>query len=338
VGLFYKQLLERLQSLPGVQFAGIARKVPLSSGDDTSLNFTIENRPVQTSADQPRAQYRAVSADYFDALGIPLIRGRHFDRTDGENTPGVVLINETLARTFFAGDDALGKRLKSGLDGSAWCTIVGIVRDVKHAGLDAQDKPETYYHYLQVPAAWMSFVEGTMTAALRTGAEPVSLAAAARGEVRKMDNSLAVFNVHTMESLVDSSLAQPRFRTTLLGAFAGMALILAAVGLYGVIAYSVARRTNELGVRMALGGQKSDVLKLVVGQGAMLAAAGLGIGLVLAFGVMRVISRLLFDVNAADPLTFASTALLILVVSLAASLIPALRAIKVDPMVALRYE
>ena len=338
VGLFYKQLLERLQTLPGVQFAAVARKVPLSAGDDASLNFTIENRPVQSSADQPRAQYRAVTADYFDALGIPLIRGRHFDRTDGENTPGVVLINETLARTFFAGDDALGKRIKAGLDGSVWCTIVGIVHDVKHAGLDAPNKPETYYHYLQVPMPWMSFVEGTMTAVLRTSAEPASPAAAARGEVRKMDSSLAVFNVHTMDSLVDSSLAQPRFRTTLLSAFAGVALILAAIGLYGVIAYSVARRTNELGVRMALGAQRTDVLKLVMGQAAWLAFTGIEIGLVLAFAVMRVISKLLFGVNATDPLTFIATALLILVVALAASLIPALRAIKVDPMVALRYE
>src|SRR5580704_3532883 len=222
VALFYKQLLERLQVLPGVQFAAITRKAPLSGGDDVSLNFVIENRAVQPSADQPRAQYRAVSADYFDALGIPLIRGRHFDRTDGENTPGVVVINETLARTFFAGDDALGKRIQAGLDGSAWSTIIGIVRDVKHQGLDAQDKPETYYHYLQVPPPWMSFVEGAMTVVLRTGPEPDSLAAAARGEVGKMDPSLAVFDVHSMASLLDSSLAQPRFRTTLLGVFAGL--------------------------------------------------------------------------------------------------------------------
>ncbi len=338
VGLFYKQLLERLQALPGVRWAGIGRKVPLSGGDDTSLNFTIENRPVEASANQPRAQYRAVSADYFDALGIPLSRGRHFDRTDGEKTAGVVLINETLARIFFAGEDPLGKRIRAGLDGNPWCTIVGVVADVKHTGLDAASKPETYYHYLQVPAAWMSFVESSMTAVLRTNAEPASLAAAARAEVQKMDGDLAVFNVQTMEALVDGSLAQPRLRTTLLGAFAGVALILAAIGLYGVIAYSVAQRTNELGVRMALGAQKNDVLKLVMGQGARLAALGIGIGLVAAFGTMRVISKLLFGVNAADPLTFAATALLILVVALGASMIPAWRAIKVDPVVALRYE
>jgi putative ABC transport system permease protein len=339
VGLFYKQLLERLRVLPGVQFAAITRKAPLSGGDDTSLNFIIENRPViERSADQPRAQYRAVSAEYFDALGIPLIRGRHFDRTDAENTPGVVLINETLARTYFGGDDAVGQRIQSGLPGSAWCTIVGIVRDVKHQGLDAQDKPETYYHYLQVPPAWMSFVEGAMTVVLRTGPEPDSLAAAARGEVGKMDPSLAVFDVRSMESLLNSSLAQPRFRTTLLGVFAGLALLLAAVGLYGVIAYSVARRTNELGVRMAMGAQRNDVLMLVLGQGAKLAIFGIAIGLAVAFAAMRVISKLLFGVNAADPLTFAATALLILAVAFGASLVPAWRAIKVDPVVALRYE
>jgi putative ABC transport system permease protein len=338
VALFYKQLIERLRVLPGVQFAAIARKVPMSAGDDASLNFIIENRPVQASADQERAQYRAVSADYFDAMGIPLIRGRHFDRTDGENTPGVVLVNETLARTFFPAGDVVGKRIQSGLPGSAWCTIVGIVADVKHAGLDAANQPETYYHYLQVPPPWMRIVEGTMTAVLRTNAEPASLALAARSEVRQMDSSLAVFDVHTMEALLNGSLSQPRFRTTLLGVFAGVALLLAAVGLYGVTAYSVARRTNELGVRMALGAQRRDVLQLVMGQGAGLAALGIGIGLVLAFGATRGISKLLFGVNVADPLTFAATALLIYVVALAASLIPARRAIKVDPMVALRYE
>ncbi len=337
MALFYKQLLGRLQVLPGVQYAAIARRVPLSGGTDLSLNFTIENRPVEISANQPRAQYRAVSADYFDALGIPISSGRHFDRTDAENTPGVVLINQTMARVFFAGENPLGKRIKAG-DSDAWSTIVGVVSDVKHAGLDAANKPETYYQYLQVPPAWMSFIEGTMTAVLRTTTDPNSLIAAVRGEVQKMDSGLAVFNVHTMQALVDGSLAQPRFRTVLLSAFAGVALILAAVGLYGVIAYSVTQRTNELGVRMALGAQKNDVLRLIVGQAALMAMLGIGIGLLAALGLLRVISKLLFGVNATDPVTFASTALLILAVALAASAIPAWRAIHVDPVVALRYE
>ena len=210
--------------------------------------------------------------------------------------------------------------------------------DIKHAGLDSAVNPEVYYHYLQVPPDLMTFVEATMTIVLRTNTDPASMVASVRGEVLKLDGDLAVFNVKTMQDLMGGSLAQPRFRTWLLGVFAAMAMILAAVGLYGVIAYAVTQRTNELGVRMALGAQKSDVLKLVVGHGAQLAAIGIAIGLLLALGLMRVISQLLFGVNATDPLTFAGTAIAILLVTLGASYLPALRAIKVDPLVALRYE
>ncbi|HEV2687172.1 MAG TPA: ABC transporter permease [Bryobacteraceae bacterium] len=337
VASFYRQLVERMQALPGVQSAGIARNLPLS-GVDVSLNFTVENRPVEASMNQPRAKYRTASPDYFTALGIPLIRGRYFDRTDGEKTAGVALINNTLARRLWPNEDPLGKRIKPGFDDSVWCTIVGIVGDVKHTGLDAAVNPETYYHYLQVPPALMGFVEGTMTLVLRTNAEPAAMTAAARTEVEKLDPGLAIYNVKTMDDLVSGSLAQPRFRTLLLGMFAGVAMILAAIGLYGVIAYTVTQRTNEMGVRMALGAQKGDVLKLVVGQGARLAAVGVAIGLVAALGLMRVISKLLFAVDATDPITFAGTAGLIVAVSLAASYVPALRAAKVDPVVALRAE
>jgi putative ABC transport system permease protein len=337
VALFYKQLLERLQTLAGAESAGIARNLPLS-GSDASLNFIVENRPVESSAEQPRAKYRAASADYFTGLGIPLVRGRYFDRTDGEKTPCVVVINNTMARRFWPGEDPVGKRMKAGFDGSQWCTIVGIAGDVKHTGLDAATNAEMYYHYLQVPPELMGFVEGTMTLVLRTNSEPNSMVAGVRHEVQRLDADLAIFNVKSMEELVGGSLAQPRFRTLLMGVFAGVALILAAIGLYGVIAYSVTQRTNELGVRMALGAQKSDVLKLVVGHGALLACLGVGIGLVLALGLMRIISTLLFGVNATDPLTFGVAAIVILVIALGASYIPALRAIKVDPVIALRSE
>ncbi len=337
VALFYHQLIDRMHALAGVQYAGIARNLPLS-GADASLNFVVENRPVESAAEQSRAKYRAASADYFAALGIPLVRGRSFDGTDGEKTPAVVIINNTMARRFWPQEDPIGKRMKAGFDGSQWCTIVGIVGDVKHTGLDAATNAEMYYHYLQIPPELMGFVEGTMTLVLRTQSEPNSMVAAVRGEVQKLDPDLAVFNVKTMQDLVGGSLAQPRFRTLLLGVFAAMALILAATGLYGVIAYAVTQRTNELGVRMALGAQKRDVLKMVVGEGAQLAAIGIGIGLVVAFPLMRIISRLLFGVNAADPLTFAATSSVILLVALAASYLPALKAIKVDPLVALRHE
>jgi putative ABC transport system permease protein len=337
VAQFHQRLLERLESLAGVRFAGIARNLPLS-GADASLNFTIENRPVANSADQPRAKYRAASANYFVALGIPLVRGRYLDRTDGEKTPGVAVINSTMARRFFPNEDPIGKRIKAGFDNSVWSTIVGIVGDVKHAGLDAETNPEIYYQYQQVPPALMSFVEGTMTLVLRTNTEPTAMVTGVRGVVQMLDGDLAVFNVKTMQELLAGSLAQARFRTLLVVAFAGVALILAAIGLYGVIAYTVTQRTNEIGVRMALGAQKGDVLGLVVGHSARLAAIGVGIGLVAAFALLRVISNLLFRVTAADPVTFAVTAVLILAVSLAASGIPALKAIAVDPLKALRYE
>jgi putative ABC transport system permease protein len=337
VAAFYQRLIGRLETLSGVREAGIARNLPLS-GADASLNFTIENRPVEASADQARAKYRSVSAGYFTALGIPVERGRAFNQNDGEKTPGVAVINRAMARRFWPGQDPIGQRIKPGFDDSVWCTIVGIVGDVKHAGLDAAANPEAYYLYLQTPPALMTFVEGTMTLVLRTSGDPETMVSGVREAVRALDPNLAVFNVHTMDDLLDDSLAQPRFRTLLLAAFAGVALILAGIGLYGVIAYSVTQRTNEMGVRMALGAQKNDVLKMVLGEGALLAGIGIAIGLAIGLALMQVISRLLFGVNARDPLTFAATALVIFVVALAASLFPALRAIRVDPMVALRYE
>jgi putative ABC transport system permease protein len=337
IALFYQQLLDRLHALSGVEYAGIARNLPLS-GTDASLNFVVENRPVESSSEQPRAKYRAASADYFSALGIPLIRGRYFEQTDGEKTPGVVIINSTMAGRFWPGEDPIGKRMKAGFDGSQWCTIVGIVGDVKHTGLDASTNAEMYYQFRQIPPELMSFVEGTMTLVLRTQVEPSSMVTAVRSEVQKLDADLPVFNVKTMQDLAAGSLAQPRFRTLMLGAFAIVALTLAAIGLYGVIAYAVTQRTNELGVRMALGAQKSDVLWMVVAEGVRLAAIGIGIGLLLAFPLMRIISRLLFGVGSADPVTFSVTAVVIVFATLVASYVPAARAIRIDPLIALRYE
>ncbi len=337
VGLFYDQLLRRIGGLPGVQAYGVCRFLPLS-GHDMGLNFQIEGRPHVRDVDQPRAYYRTASSGYFKALGIPLLRGRFFDDRDNQQTPKVAIINETAARRYWPGEDPIGKRILSGLDENQWSTIIGVVGDVKHVGLDVGNDPETYYHYLQIPPEAMSLAEGTSALAIRTSFEPAAITSSVRQQVLALDPSLPVFNVHTMQDLVYGSVAQPRFRTFLIGMFAGLALVLAALGLYGVVAYSVSQRTIELGVRVALGAQPSSILSLVVFHAVGLAAIGLAIGVGISLAGSRLIARFLFGVSPADPVTLGSTAVVILLVAVTASLVPALRAAKVDPAIALRAE
>jgi putative ABC transport system permease protein len=337
VGLFYDQLLRRIAALPGVQASGVCRFLPLS-GRDADLNFQIEGRPRVRDVDQPRAYYRTASSGYFGALGIPLLRGRFFDNRDSHQTPKVAIINETAARRYWPGENPIGKRILSGLDESEWSTIVGVVGDVKHVGLDAGNDPETYYHYLQIPPEAMPLTEGTAAVVIRTSFDPAAVTSAVRQEVRALDPSLPVFNVRTMQDLVYGSVAQPRFRTFLIGLFAALALVLAALGLYGVVAYSVSQRTTELGVRVALGAQPGSILSLVVFHAVGLAAIGLAIGVAISFAGSRLIARFLFGISPADPITLGGTTLVILAVAVAASLVPALRAAKVDPAVALRSE
>ncbi len=337
VAQFYQQLADRTAQLPGVQSAGMCRFLPLS-GADASLNFQIEGQAPKSPGEQPRAKYRSVSPGYFSAMGIPLLQGRMLARTDSDRTPKVVLLNQTAARLYWPNEDPIGKRILSGVDDNAWSTIIGVVGNVKHSGLDAVTNPETYYDYLQLPPDDMGAIEGTMSLVVRTAADPTNLIATIRNEVHSLDPDLPIFNVQTMENVVHGSVAQPRFRTLLLGGFAALALILAAVGLYGVISYSVAQRTNELGVRSAMGASPGDLLKLVVGQAARLAAIGIGAGLVLALIVGRGISRFLFGVSVLDPITFLGTAVVILLVTLIASYVPALRATRIDPVTALRTE
>jgi putative ABC transport system permease protein len=337
VGLFYEQLLHRVGRLPGVQSAGISRFLPLS-GNDASGNFQIEGQPPLGSADQPRAKFRTASGGYFAALGIPLIRGRLFDNRDNQHTPKVVVINETAARRYWPHEDPIGKRILSGFDRDQWSTIIGVVGDVKHAGLDAAVQPETYYHYLQIPPETMNFAESTMSLAIRTAADPDAMASSVRAELRAIDPSQPVFDVRAMEDLVESSIARPRFRTFLVSVFAALALALSSLGLYGVIAYSVSQRITELGIRMALGAEPGSILKLVVWHAAKLALFGLlgGVAMILAAG--HVISRFLFGINPADPVTLAAASLVILLVAITASWVPALRAARVDPAIALRAE
>ncbi len=337
VGQFYQRLVERVQKLPGVQAAGVCQYLPLS-GRDVSLNFQIEGQPQTKSADQPRAKLRAASGDYFSALGIPLLKGRLFNRSDDARTPKVVIINQLAAQRYWPDQDPIGRRILSGVDDNQWSTIIGVVGNVKTAGLDSDTSPETYYHYLQLPPEVMNFAEGAMALAIRTTSDPALMTSAVRQQVRDLDPDLPVFNVRTMQELVEGSVAEQRFRTRLLSIFAGLALWLVALGLYGVMAYSVTQRTNELGVRTALGAQPGDILKLIVGRGIQLAAIGIGIGILLAFAGVRLISGLLFGIRAMDLATFAGTCLVVLVVAVIASLAPAWKALRVSPVAALRAE
>jgi len=337
VASFYQQLLDRVQRLPGVQSAGICRYLPLS-GPDVSLNFHIEGRPLLAVADQPRAKFRAASGGYFSALGIHLLRGRVFNESDGELTPKVVVINETTAERYWPGEDPVGRRILSGNDENVWSTIVGVVANVKHAGLDAETSPETYYDYRQIPANVINFAESIMYLAIRTGSDPAAMTSAVRNEVRAVDPDQPVFNVRTMDQVVDDSIAQPRFRTLLLGIFAALALVLAAIGLYGVMSYSVTQRINELGLRVALGARPSQIWTLVVGRALRMALIGVGIGLIIASLTTWTLSRLLFGVRAMDAMTFGATCILTIMVALAASSLPAWRAIRIAPSEALRAE
>ena len=335
--MFYKQLLDRVSVLPGAQSAGLCRFLPLS-GNDATANFLIEGQPALTSADQPRAKFRAAGGAYFTALRIPLLHGRLFDASDDERTPKVVIINQAAARQYWPNEDPVGKRILSGFEKDQWSTIIGVVGNVKHAGLDAETQPETYYHFLQIPPEAVPLAEGTMALVIRTSTAPAAMISTVRDAVRSLDPEQPVYDVRTMEEVRDGSVAQPRFRTVLLGVFAGLAVLLAAIGLYGVMAYSVAQRRNELGVRMALGAEPGYILRLVLGNGLVLAAIGLAIGLAAAVACARMISGFLFGVQATDIVTFGLCSLFVLSVAAMASVIPAMRATRVDPVSALRME
>jgi len=337
VGLFYQRLIDRVQALAEVDVAGVSRYLPLG-GSDASLNFRIESQPVLSSADQPRAKFRSTSGGYFAALGIPLQRGRVFTNSDDVHTPKVAVINETAARRYWPNDNPIGKRILSGLEEDQWTTIVGVVGDVKHAGLDAEVNPEVYYHYLQIPPDAMNYAESTMSLVIRTRTDPAAMTSTVERELRMLDPGQPVSNVETMEDIVQGSVAQPRFRTLLLSGFAALALLLAALGLYGVMSYSVAQRTAELGIRIALGAEPGGILRLVVGHAARLAAIALGIGVAIGLLVARVMTRFLFGISALDPLTFLGACLVIVAVALLASALPAWRAAQVDPAIVLRAE
>ena len=332
---FYQRLSERIAALPGVTSASAVSVLPLS-GQNSAVGFSIEGIPTDPNNAFPHESYlRITRPEYFNTMGITLLQGRDFDARDTLQGNAVVIINETLARKHFPGQNPLGRRISPSFAiddrGTLAREIIGVVKDVHHASLREESGNEIYAPHSQAPF-------NTLTMVARTSSDPQALIASVRREVIALDSELPVFNVRTLEETLSRSVAQPRFNTLLLAIFAGLALLLTAIGLYGVMAYSVTQRTRELGIRLALGAQRSNVLSLVIRQGMMLAGIGLGVGTVVAFALTRLMESFLFGVSATDPLTFGGIALLLAVVALAACFIPARRATKVDPMVALRYE
>jgi putative ABC transport system permease protein len=330
---FYRELVARVQSLPGVRSAGAVIPLPLS-GDMFRISFETEGRPV-AKGDQPSADFFAIGDGYFKTLGVSMLQGRDFNERDNKQAPAVIIVNQAFARKFFPNEDPIGKRIKPGIstdtDKPAMREIVGVVSDVRNRNLSSELRPGYF-----LPAAQIPFNQMTMV--VRTTNDPHSVITAVQNEVHAMDRELPVFNVKTMDEYISATVAAPRFNATLLLIFATVALVLTIVGLYGVMSYSVAQRTNEIGIRMALGAQTRDVLRLIVSQGFKLVLLGLAIGLAGAFALMRVIASLLFGVTTKDPLTFAVVAVLLGLVALLACYVPARRATRLDPLSALRYE
>ena len=328
---FFEQLTTRAATLPGVERAAVIDTLPLTGSGNVSA-FVIEGRPPLPTEKVQDAEFFSVTPDYFDALGIPLVRGERLTERHRADVPDVAVVNEAMARRYWPGEDPVGKRLNIGdPEKTPWITVIGVVRDARTDGLDKEPYPQMYVPSAQFPFRAMTFVA-------RTAGDPAGVAPALRRELASIDRDLPLYNVRTMEQVLSDSISRRRFQMVLIAAFAGVGLLLAAVGIYGVISYGVAQRRHEIGVRMALGARAADILKLVVGRGLWLTLAGVGVGLVGAFTLTRVMASLLYGVSAADPLTYVCVSLGLLGVALLACLIPARRATKVDPMVALRYE
>jgi predicted permease len=327
---FLTQVLERARALPSVGSAAWVADLPLTDNEDT-MGFSIAGRPEPSPNTQPNARFNLVSEGYFRTLGIPLISGRDFTPHDSPDAPGVAVINDAMARRFWPGQNPLGQQVT--LDHQRWYLIVGLVGDVRQMGPATEPRPEVYLSSLEDPQNWPY-----RTLVVRTAGDPLSLVDATRQAVWSVSKDQPVSNARTMEEVLSRSIAQPRAYTLLLGTFAALALVLAAVGLYGVVAYLVTERRHEIGVRMALGAQRRDVFRLMVGKGVGLALLGAGLGLLGDVALARVVVALLYGVHPTDLVTLAGVSLVLVSVAIVATYIPARRATKVDPMVALRYE
>ena len=327
---FIEQIVRNVKAIPGVEYAASA--LPLLGGWQSG--FSIEGRPAPAPGQMPSADITRISPDYFAVMGIRLMKGRSFGERDHADAPRVCMIDETFARAHFPNEDPLGRKVKFGrLDNeNPWMEIIGVVNHVKHYGVDQDSRVEMYLPYTQ--SAIPSF-----TLLVRTSGDPTRLTPSVREAVKAVDPDVPIYQPRTLESIVSDRVGQRRLAAILISVFGGLALLLAAVGIYGVMSYAVTQRTHEMGIRIALGAQQNDIFRLVVGSGMVLAGVGMMIGLGVAFfGIRRVITTVLFQVTATDPPTYASSSFLLLLVALLACWIPARRATRVDPMVALRYE
>jgi putative ABC transport system permease protein len=339
--IFYRELLEKVRALPGVGSAGGINHLPLA-GDMWGWPFVIEGRPKPRPGESPSAVYRIATPGYLQSMRIPVLQGRDIAATDDVNTPGVVLINEAAARTYWPKEDPIGKHVSFTNDGNptVWLTVIGVTKDAKEGDWAVKPYPEVYLaafqnpEYLESMASHFEYI----TLVVRTTGDPGSLASTIKDTVWAIDRNLPVSEVITMDQVVDMANEQPRFEMLLLGVFAGVALVMAAVGIYGVMSYSISRRTHEIGIRVSLGASRSEILLLVLRQALILALAGSAAGVACALLLARLMTKLLYGVPPTDPLTFIGVAALLLCVALIASYIPARRAMRVDPIVALRYE
>jgi putative ABC transport system permease protein len=327
----FEQLIGRMKTLPGVRDVSLVSNVPMTDFD-YELSFQVEGREPYKPGEEAVADYTVVGADYFRTMNIGLLRGRVFTEHDTANSPQVMVVSNAFVRQYFPNEEPIGRRIVFDGNDKTAREIVGVVADVRRNGLDVNVQPEMYVSHVQKP-------ERRLNVVIRTEAEDaLQLAQAARAEVKAFDPNQIIWRSQTLDQLLSTSVAPRRFNMLLLGIFAGVALVLAAVGLYGVMSYSVSWRTREIGIRMALGARRADVLRLVVRQGMTMTLIGLALGLVGAFSISRVLRGLLHGVSPTDPLTFVAVSIVLLVVALLACLVPARRATRVDPIIALRTE
>ena len=332
IGEFYRELLRRVRTLPGVQAAGAVSALPLS-GNGSSGTTTVDTAAVPPENATPEADWRVAMPGYFEAMGIALVRGRYFDDRDTQTSQPVAIIDETMAQTYWPNEDPIGQRIRRGGRQSSrpWLSIVGVVRHVRYRTLEAQSRVQLYWPEVQSPTSDLSL-------AIRTAGDAMSLSTAVQKQVQAIDPDQPVYRIRTMREMMSESIARRRLAMLFLSIFAGAALALAVVGIYGITSYSVAQRSQEMGVRMALGASRSTILRLVLGQSLVLTAIGVVLGLAGSLVLTRLMSSLLFNVKSTDPATFVLVALVLAFAAMLAAYIPGWRATRVDPMVALRYE